>query len=80
MSAWIGGGISGQELYDYLFYGKIPAAMAVAISEQSNEDNTEMITSDAKEIKTDSNIQNVIFLPQNDVKTAERALIVPESP
>lgn len=39
-----------------------------------------MITSDAKEIKTDSNIQNVIFLPQNDVKTAERALIVPESP
>lgn len=28
VSAWIGGGISGQELYDYLFTGKIPAAMA----------------------------------------------------
>ncbi|WP_438059007.1 thioredoxin fold domain-containing protein [Streptococcus ruminicola] len=28
VSAWIGGGISGQELYDYLFNGKIPAAMA----------------------------------------------------
>ncbi|MDY2776567.1 MAG: thioredoxin fold domain-containing protein [Streptococcus infantarius] len=28
VSAWIGGGISGQELYDYLFYGKIPAVMA----------------------------------------------------
>ena len=28
ISAWVGGGISGQELYDYLFTGKIPAAMA----------------------------------------------------
>nr|WP_205395454.1 thioredoxin family protein [Streptococcus lutetiensis] len=28
VSAWVGGGISGQELYDYLFTGKIPAAMA----------------------------------------------------
>lgn len=28
VSAWIGGGISGQEFYDYLFNGKIPAAMA----------------------------------------------------
>ncbi|WP_274657183.1 thioredoxin fold domain-containing protein [Streptococcus equinus] len=28
VSAWVGGGISGQELYDYLFNGKIPAAMA----------------------------------------------------
>ena len=28
VSAWIGGGISGQELYDYLFNEKIPAAMA----------------------------------------------------
>lgn len=80
MSAWIGGGISGQELYDYLFYGKIPAAMAAAMAEQSNEDNTETITFDAKEIKTDSNIHNVIFSPQNDVKTAEKASIVPESP
>lgn len=61
VSAWIGGGISGQELYDYLFYGKIPAAMAAAMAEQSNEDNTETIAFDAKEIKTDSNIQNVFF-------------------
>ena len=28
VSAWVGGRISGQELYDYLFNGKIPAAMA----------------------------------------------------
>lgn len=28
VGAWVGGGISGQELYDYLFNGKIPAAMA----------------------------------------------------
>lgn len=28
VSAWVGGGISGQELYDYLFTGKIPATMA----------------------------------------------------
>ncbi|SDQ28532.1 bacteriocin transport accessory protein, putative [Streptococcus equinus] len=28
VSAWVGGGIFGQELYDYLFTGKIPAIMA----------------------------------------------------
>ncbi|SDO95743.1 bacteriocin transport accessory protein, putative [Streptococcus equinus] len=28
VSVWVGGGISGQELYDYLFTGKIPAAIA----------------------------------------------------
>ncbi|WP_423831825.1 thioredoxin fold domain-containing protein [Streptococcus equinus] len=28
VGAWVGGGISGQELYDYLFNGKLPAAMA----------------------------------------------------
>lgn len=28
ISVWVGGGISGQELYDYLFTGKIPAVMA----------------------------------------------------
>lgn len=28
VSAWVGGGISGQELYDYLFTGKISAIMA----------------------------------------------------
>ena len=36
-------------------------AMAAAMAEQSNEDNTETIAFDAKEIKTDSNIQNVFF-------------------
>ena len=79
VSAWIGGGISGQELYDYLFYGKIPAVMTV-MPEQSSEDDTEMTAFEVEETKTDSNIQNVIFSPQNDVKTAEKASIVPESP
>ena len=27
VSAWIGGGISGKELYDYLFNGEIPTVM-----------------------------------------------------
>lgn len=79
VSAWIGGGISGQELYDYLFTGKIPAAMAVTMPEQSSEDDTEMIAFEVEETKTDSNIQNVIFSPQDDVKTAEKASIFPES-
>lgn len=79
VSAWIGGGISGQELYDYLFYGKIPAAMAAAMAEQSNEDNTETIGFNTEEIKGDSNIQNVISSPQTDVRTAEKT-IVSENP
>lgn len=79
VSAWIGGGISGQELYDYLFYGKIPAAMVAAMAEQSSEDNTETIGFNTEEIKGDSNIQNVIFSPQTDVRTAEKT-IVSESP
>lgn len=79
VSAWIGGGISGQELYDYLFYGKIPAAMAAAMAEQSNEDNTETIGFNTEEIKGDSNIQSVISSPQTDVRTAEKT-IVSESP
>ncbi|WP_205401940.1 thioredoxin fold domain-containing protein [Streptococcus lutetiensis] len=79
VSAWIGGGISGQELYDYLFYGKIPAAMAVTMAEQSSEDDTETIAFEAEETKTDSNVQNVIFSSQDDVKTAEKSSSVPES-
>lgn len=79
VSAWIGGGISGQELYDYLFYGKIPAAMAAAMAEQSIKDNTETIGFNTEEIKGDSNIQNVISSPQTDVRTAEKT-IVSENP
>lgn len=79
VSAWIGGGISGHELYDYLFYGKIPAAMAAAMAEQSIKDNTETIGFNTEEIKGDSNIQNMIFSPQTDVRTAEKT-IVSESP
>lgn len=79
VSAWIGGGISGQELYDYLFYGKIPAAMVAAMAEQSSEDNTETIGFNTEEIKGDSNIQNVISSPQTDVRTAEKT-IVSENP
>lgn len=79
VSAWIGGGISGQELYDYLFYGKIPAAMAAAMAEQSIKDNAETIGFNTEEIKGDSNIQNVIFSPQTDVRTAEKT-IVSENP
>lgn len=78
LSAWIGGGISGQELYDYLFYGKIPAVMTV-MPEQSSEDDTEMTAFEVEETKTDSNIQNVIFSSQDDVKTAEKSSSVPES-
>ncbi|SDL88305.1 hypothetical protein [Streptococcus equinus] len=79
VSAWIGGGISGQELYDYLFTGKIPAAVAVTMPEQSSEDDTEMTAFEVEETKTDSNIQNVIFSSQDDVKTAEKSSSVPES-
>ena len=78
LSAWIGGGISGQELYDYLFYGKIPAVMTV-MPEQSSEDDTEMTAFEVEETKTDFNIQNVIFSSQDDVKTAEKSSSVPES-
>lgn len=78
VSAWIGGGISGQELYDYLFTRKIPAAMTV-MAEQSSEDDTEMTAFEVEETKTDSNIQNVIFSSQDDVKTAEKSSSVLES-
>ncbi len=83
VSAWIGGGISGQELYDYLFYGKIPAAMAAAMAEQSSEDNTENIkseTSEAEEIQSDSEVQNMVYSKQEDAKNVEKALVVTESP
>ena len=47
--------------------------------EQSSEDDTEMTAFEVEETKTDSNIQNVIFSSQDDVKTAEKSSSVPES-